>query len=319
MERHEIEWASRVGWGTLDVQFADGVVPVRTQVVDAAYGAMHRVPLRSGTWFSDRDADRLAPAVIVNEAFWQRLGSPALTSHPTVQILTGGAGVTGVLTAVTPSQGEWDLEPSAIMLTEPYLSVQPVGSSSMFGSYVPSYEMWVPEGDAQEIADSVTRALTADLGETSAVQAMRMDYAQGENDPYGPVKLMVTGVAAVILLLGALGLVTISLVTVRARIREIGVRRSFGATAGRVFFAVLMESVVGTFVAGVAGVALAIVAVRGPVMEMLLDGIAVEDQPGFPMEAAAIGIVAAVGVGALAGLLPALAAVRVKVIDAIRF
>lgn len=319
IERHDIEWASRVGWGSLDVQFADGVVAVRTQVVDAEYGPMHRVSLHSGAWFSARDADRLAPAVIVNEAFWQRLGSPPLTSHPTVQLLSGGAGVTGVVTGVTPSQGEWDLEPSAIMLTDPYLAVQPASSNSMFGSYFPSYEMWVPEGDGQAIADSVSRAIKAELGRGSTVDAMRVDYAQGDLDPYGPVRLMVTGVAVVILLLGALGLVTISLVTVRTRIREIGVRRSFGATAGRVFFAVMMESVVGTFVAGVAGVALSIVAVRGPLLDLIVGGIPVEDQPGFPIDAAVIGIVAAVGVGALAGLLPALAAVRVKVIDAIRF
>lgn len=319
IERHDIEWASRVGWGSLDVQFADGVVSVRTQVVDASYGAMHRVPTHSGSWFSARDADRLAPAVIVNEAFWRRLGSPPLTSHPTVQLLTGGVAVTGVVTGVTPSQGEWDLEPSAMMLTDPYLAVQPASSNQMFGSYVPSYEMWVPEAEGEAIADSVLRAIKAELGDGSMVEAMRVDYAQGDLDPYGPVRLMVTGVAVVILLLGALGLVTISLVTVRTRIREIGVRRSFGATAGRVFFAVLMESVVGTFVAGVAGVALAIVAVRGPLLELILGGIPVEDQPGFPVDAAVVGIVAAVGVGALAGLLPALAAVRVKVIDAIRF
>jgi ABC-type antimicrobial peptide transport system permease subunit len=37
------------------------------------------------------------------------------------------------------------------------------------------------------------------------------------------------------------------------------------------------------------------------------------------VEAALIGLASATGVGALAGLLPALVAVRVKVIDAIRY
>ena len=45
----------------------------------------------------------------------------------------------------------------------------------------------------------------------------------------------------------------------------------------------------------------------------------VDDVPAFPLEAALIGLAAATGVGALAGLLPALVAVRVKVIDAIRY
>lgn len=43
------------------------------------------------------------------------------------------------------------------------------------------------------------------------------------------------------------------------------------------------------------------------------------DVPPFPVEAAVIGLVASAAVGALAGLLPALVAVRVKVIDAIRY
>ncbi len=45
----------------------------------------------------------------------------------------------------------------------------------------------------------------------------------------------------------------------------------------------------------------------------------ITDVPAFPIEAALLGLGAATFVGALAGLLPALVAVRVKVIDAIRY
>lgn len=62
-----------------------------------------------------------------------------------------------------------------------------------------------------------------------------------------------------LLLLGALGLVNIAMVTVMQRIREISIRRSFEATAGRVFFAVTLESVVATIAAGIVP---ALVAVR---------------------------------------------------------
>lgn len=43
------------------------------------------------------------------------------------------------------------------------------------------------------------------------------------------------------------------------------------------------------------------------------------EYPAFPIDAALLGFGAAVLVGALAGAIPALVAVRVKVIDAIRF
>lgn len=45
----------------------------------------------------------------------------------------------------------------------------------------------------------------------------------------------------------------------------------------------------------------------------------IQDIPPFPMRAALVGLVASVVVGAVSGFIPALVALRVKVIDAIRF
>jgi putative ABC transport system permease protein len=71
-------------------------------------------------------------------------------------------------------------------------------------------------------------------------------------------------------------------------------------------------------VAGVVGVVIAVLVVKSPwVTELVASG--VQDVPAFPIEAALIGLASATFVGALAGLLPALVAVRVKVIDAIRY
>lgn len=149
----------------------------------------------------------------------------------------------------------------------------------------------------------------------------RQDYAAYNDgmDPFLPMKLMVGGVAGLVLLLGALGLVNIAMVTLKQRIREIGIRRSFGATAGRVFFSVMMESVVATVVAGLFGVIAAVLIVKNPWVEEFIGQGMVTDFPPFPVEAAILGLVSATAVGALAGLLPALVAVRVKVIDAIRY
>jgi putative ABC transport system permease protein len=107
--------------------------------------------------------------------------------------------------------------------------------------------------------------------------------------------------------------------TLKQRIREIGIRRSFGATANRVFFPVMMESVVATVVAGVVGVIVAVLIVKNPIVEGFIGQGTVSEFPPFPVEAAVLGLVLATVVRALAGLLPALLAVRVKVIDAIRY
>jgi putative ABC transport system permease protein len=106
---------------------------------------------------------------------------------------------------------------------------------------------------------------------------------------------------------------------VRQRIREIGVRRALGASSGRVFAAVVLESVCATALAGVVGVVAAVAPVVNAPLDSLLGDYGITDMPGFPVSAAIEAFVAAVAVGALAGLVPATIAVRSPVIDAIRY
>ena len=313
-QRYGIDYASRNLYANSTVQFATGVTDVSVQAVDIDFGTIHRLEVDQGSWFTESDEDRLAPALIVNTAFWKQLGSPDLATHPVAQ-LTAGGGVTGVVVGVLPPTG-FDDYPGMTVLYSAWMRLQPDRTDAY---QAPNYELWVPPAIAEDLMPLVQRDIQGELGDGFTAQVSRNDYlATEQGDPLLPLKLVVGGVAVLVLFLGALGLVNISLVTVRQRIREIGIRRSFGATAGRVFFAVMMESVVATLAAGVVGVTLAIVIVQNPwVREKVGQG--VQDLPPFPVEAAVIGLAAAAGVGALAGLLPALVAVRVKVIDAIRY
>ena len=316
VKRHDIRYTSQVRQAELRVQFRDGASSFAVTAVDPPYAAMHRTVVQQGRWFTEDDTKLLAPPLIVNEAFWQRLGSPALDSHPTVTVLRGEQKVTAVVIGVRKTPESPD-DPTATLLNATADRLLPEGQDQMFGS--PSLEGWVPP----ELGDSLKTAITAEFEQAlgkDAVGVNRNDYlaSQGQ-DPLLYFTFLVVGVAVLILLLGALGLVNIAMVTVRHRIREIGVRRSFGATSARVFFAVMMESVVATVVAGAAGVALSVLIVKSPWAENLLGQGMIADMPPFPVEAAVIGLLSATAVGALAGILPALVAVRVRVIDAIRY
>lgn len=315
-DRYGITYTSRNGGGSLDVQLPDGVSSLNAQLIDRAYGIIHRTPLQEGEWFTPYDQNRLAPPIIISSDVWNRLGAPALTTHPTVQILADGRTVTAVVTGVTSSYPDSQgMDLSAFLLNDDYFDFATEAERRNL-SY--SYEFWLPPEAAAELVPRIQQDIAGSLGEGWQVDAYRQDYlAQGE-DPLLPLKLAVGGVAVLVLLLGALGLVNIALVTVRYRVREIGIRRSFGATAGRVFFAIMMESVVATAVAGAAGVLLSVLLVKNPWVTTWLDSF-LEDVPAFPAEAAIIGIVAATAVGAFAGFLPAVVAVRIKVIDAIRY
>lgn len=311
--RYGIEQTSRVVYGNRAVQLSDGVTEVGAVTVDVPYGEMHRVVMTEGSWFTDADASRLAPPVIVNEVLWQQLGSPPLSSHPTL-LVRGADSATLVVTGVSASTEYDGAQMYLLPIAEYDLAL------ATYGVETPQYEMWLPPETSDALSAQVASDMGATLGDDVQVDVSRQDYAAGgDADPFGPIKLIITGVGVLVLLLGGLGLVNIALVTVRQRIREIGVRRSFGATAPRVFFSVMLESVVGTVVAGAVGVMVAVLVVENPTVQGYIAQGAVSDLPPFPVEAALIGLASATAIGAVAGLLPALVAIRVKVIDAIRY
>ena len=313
LERYDVTYSAMTAYTTLRVQFAGRVQDVQAIATEADHGTMRRVRMTEGRWLAADDAARLAPSLVINAAFAQQLGGPDIRTHPTVT-LAGAQDTTAVVVGVVPNQYPEEM-PVAYLLVDSYLAVAGPDALNLLS---PSFEMWVPEDVAEPLAERLRNDIAAALPGDYLVDVNRQDYAAFGEDPFGPIKMLVGGVAALVLLLGALGLVNISLVTVRQRIREIGVRRSFGATAGRVFFAVMMESVVATVAAGVVGVMAAVAIVKSPWVTELVGG-GVLDLPPFPIEAALLGLGASLLVGTLAGLLPALVAVRVKVIDAIRY
>ena len=316
-QRYAIAFTSRNAYMNPSAQLPGaGVVFFAGQAVDVSYGTMHRVRLSEGRWFTAADEARLAPAIIINEYFWKQLGSPDLATHPSI-VLLGDNDVTAVVVGVTPS-ATWDQSLSMYML---YSACARTASPAMLAQQPPSFEYWVPPELSEELSGRIKRDIVATLGDSYQIDVSRVDYEaqlDAGQDPNAQIKLLIGGISVLVLGLGGLGLVNISLVTVRQRIREIGIRRSFGATAARVFFAVMMESVVATLVAGVVGVALAIMFVQSPYIQSRI-GDGVVDVPPFPIGAALLGIAASVVVGAIGGLLPAVVALRVKVIDAIRY
>jgi putative ABC transport system permease protein len=314
-DRHGITHIARSFAGLqVPVQLPTGVSRVMASAVDVDYGIMHRVPIAEGRWFVGADQDRLAPAVILSEPLWEQLGSPSLAAHPTVQLAGENAG-THVVVGVTAKQGEWDTEQAVTLLYEQFTPPADVAASGI----TPLLELWVPESDAEALRVQLQSDLAVGLSDQVDVSVNRSDYAgMQQGDPMAVFTIITGAIAVVVLLLGVLSLVNIALVSMRQRIREIGVRRSFGATQGRVFFSVMMESVVATLLAGLVGIVISILVLRlPPVLGMF--GSVPRDVPPYPVEAAVAGLVAAGIAGAVAGLLPALVAVRVKVIDAIRY
>lgn len=309
--RYEIAYSTRLTWGQMNVELPGGTQLVQGQMVDPDYGIIHRTAVVHGRWFADTDSERYAPSLVVNEAFLDRIGGGDVSTHPTV-VLRGDLPVTAEIVGVVPDQWSGQ-EPQFYALQD---DVDRWGlRTDPWGVQTPSMEVWVPPADASTLVDRIDADLAA------ALPGMEISVSKPSTSSFSidrAAKWVIVAVGGFALLLGGLGLVNIALVTVRHRIREIGIRRSFGATSSRVFFGVLMESVVATVFAGAIGVGLAVVGISNLPIERLM-GMTIQDMPGFPVSAALVGLACSAGIGALAGLLPALFAVRVKVIDAIRY
>src|SRR5690606_27795686 len=297
----------------LRVQTTQGVRAAEVQGVDPAYGTIFRTQVVQGRWLADSDAARLSPALVVNQPMYEMLGSPELGTEPVT--IYGPTGAThseqAIIVGVLPANPDTDWSPSAFMHASA-LSLLPGREQAAMAS---DYQLWVPPEQADEIRDRLANALAQTEAGSFDVQisSMRPENLGIQGIAYG-----VSGAALLILLLGALGLVNISLVTVRFRVREIGIRRSYGATGGRIFVGVLMESVIASVLAGADGVTAAVAPLEAPFVTDLFAELGLRDVPPFPVGAVLIGLGAATAVGVLAGALPALIATRIKVIDAIR-
>ena len=124
------------------------------------------------------------------------------------------------------------------------------------------------------------------------------------------------------LLSGIIGISNIMLVTVRERMREIGVRRALGAKPFIIIRQIMSESLVLTSIAGLLGfmVAVGILILVSQIMSFAPDNgeFKVFGPPliSFKLALTAMGIL--IVSGAIAGLMPAVKALQIKAIDAIR-
>jgi putative ABC transport system permease protein len=124
-------------------------------------------------------------------------------------------------------------------------------------------------------------------------------------DAKGALDTLFLGLGAIALLVGAIGVANIMVISVLERRSEIGLRRALGATKGTIRVQFLAEAILLSLAGGAAGVAAGAAATAAYARahhELIV----------IPPQAWAGGLAAAVLIGALAGLLPAIRAARLS-------
>lgn len=116
---------------------------------------------------------------------------------------------------------------------------------------------------------------------------------------------------------GAIGVSNIMMVTVRERTVEIGIRRAIGATPRNILSQIIQESILLTSIAGMSGILFVVLVLQGLEMANTTDGVAAAHfQISFWTAIGAVLLLSVLGV--LAGLAPALRAMSIKPVDAMR-
>jgi putative ABC transport system permease protein len=124
--------------------------------------------------------------------------------------------------------------------------------------------------------------------------------------------LLLVAVAAVTMAVGGVGIMNIMLATVRARTREIGIRKALGATYREIKYQFLAEAIIISLIGGLVGTAVGLAA---PLAVRLFTDYVVPISPW----SVAIALAAAMLVGVVFGTIPATRAAQMDPVESLKY
>ncbi|MFH0970542.1 MAG: ABC transporter permease [Candidatus Diapherotrites archaeon] len=181
---------------------------------------------------------------------------------------------------------------------------------------------------APELVEQTTQDLTASLQISRKVTERTQDFSvtssQAVQEQVGSVTetltLFLGAIAAVSLVVGALGVANSMFTSVLEKTKEIGILKALGSTNNEVLLLFVMESGLFGFVGGIIGVIL------GTIVSFAISGMGFIPTPGargastyVSIELILMAIILSTIIGVIAGLIPARTASKLRPIEALRY
>lgn len=295
-------------------QVTSGKNNTNTQIVGVtpAYAEVRKISLTSGVFISQKDLDSFAKvAVLGPQVVTDLFGENANPLDQTIRINKIAFKVIGV----TASRGGSGFMNQDDIVYIPLTTAQKI----VFGvNYISSISIEAKSEEVMTQAQNETGYLLLErhrisdpaLADFSIIS--QNDILETANSVMRTFTTLLSGIAAISLIVGGIGIMNIMLVTVTERTREIGLRKALGAKKKWIINQFLIESIMITFTGGVVGAALGVFASFFLAKAMSLPPVI----SGF---AIFLAFTVSVLVGIVFGLYPAQKAAGLNPIEALRY
>lgn len=272
-----------------------------------------------GKGFTPFHIEYRSPVCIIGYEIYQRLFSNISPIGQIIAITQSkssfGCRVIGVLTSKT-SNVEWNKPNLQIYL--PYTFFQ--ATSNPWSSRI--YEVTLqlkPGSDVEKVGKKIKAYFDLKYGKSGRFIASSDSVLIAQMNKFlNLFTVLLAAIALVSLGVGGIGITNMMLVSVSERLKEIGIRKAFGATNFSIRVQYLVESVLICGIAGIIGIFVGFVLYQSAIYgaTKLINNLSYEWT--IDITALSISIISIFIVGILSGLKPALRAEKLQVIEALR-
>lgn len=267
----------------------------------------------TGRFFTDIDMKRSNQVVVLGAKLKEKLFGDKNPISQQIRIKNASFQVIGVLTDKGSNLGV-DYDESALV---PIMTSanRLVGKTSPYGLEVTYIVASAKDADSVDAAEfQITNLLRQRhklVGENDFTIRTQKDALETVGQISGALTIMLTGIAAISLFVGGIGIMNIMLVSVTERTQEIGLRKAIGATQKDILLQFIIEAVIVSVIGGVVGTAVGVGGI------MLVAAISpLEASISFVSISMAVGISG--GIGLFFGVVPARRAAQLDPIVALR-
>lgn len=278
----------------------------------AAYATVHKITLSLGTFITNADNQGMNKVIVI--------GPQVVTNlFPTMNDPIGQSirinGISFRVIGVTVSKGGTGFNNQDDM---GYIPLQ-IAQLQVFGqTYLNTISLEAKSQDVMVEAENqvgyllLSRHKLSNPAQADFTIFSQQDIENTASATTGTFTTLLSGVAAISLLVGGIGIMNIMLVTVTERTREIGLRKALGAKKRIIITQFLIESIILTFTGGLLGICL------GVILSFIYSNFTNSPFVLSP-SAVLLAFVVSAGIGVLFGWYPARKAASLQPIEALRY